>query len=287
MANSIAIYTDEQIMKALITHNFSGINGEFIDDVIMAVKPGAFYQAKNLTKVSLSSATKVGNSAFMETSLTSVELPWNGITSIGAQAFYKGWQGLPSTLTLSNVTELGQGAFAGTTSAKNTKITSVSLPKWTGTTPATNGFPSGSAGIFDYCSNLASVSLPELVTAPNMLFRSCASLEELILPKLKSIGSSMLNGCTSLKKVDFGGEITAINNSFLTNASALETLILRGVTTVPTIGSSVLSSTRISSGNAYVYVPKSLEALFKVASNWSTYSSQIRAIEDYPDVCGS
>ena len=63
-------------------------------------------------------------------------------------------------------------------------------------------------------------------------------------------------------------------------------LILRGVTTVPTLGSTTFNNTAIKSGTCYVYVPKELEATFKVASNWSTYASQIRAIEDYPDICG-
>ena len=73
----------------------------------------------------------------------------------------------------------------------------------------------------------------------------------------------------------------------MSNASNVTALILRGVTSVPTISSTTFNSTAVKSGNCYVYVPKALEATFKVASNWSTYASQIRAIEDYPDICGS
>ena len=53
MPNSIATYTDAQIMRALLTRNFSGIGNEFIDDTITSVKPAAFMEATNLSKVSL------------------------------------------------------------------------------------------------------------------------------------------------------------------------------------------------------------------------------------------
>ena len=56
---------------------------------------------------------------------------------------------------------------------------------------------------------------------------------------------------------------------------------------MPSLGSSVFNGTTIYYEEGYVYVPKSLEAAFKVATNWSTYAGQIRAIEDYPSVCGS
>ena len=73
----------------------------------------------------------------------------------------------------------------------------------------------------------------------------------------------------------------------MTSASKVTALILRGVTSVPTISSTTFNNTAVKSGTCYVYVPKALEDTFKVASYWSTYASQIRALEDYPDICGS
>ena len=55
--------------------------------------------------------------------------------------------------------------------------------------------------------------------------------------------------------------MTAMNNNFLVSCSAFQALILRGVTTVPTIGSNTFQSTNIAYGTAYVYVPRSLEAM--------------------------
>ena len=101
------------------------------------------------------------------------------------------------------------------------------------------------------------------------------------------MNSGVFNYCSNLKKIDLGGAITRLSSAFMSYANKVTALILRGVTTVPTLGSSAFTGTAVKSGTCYVYVPKALEATFKVASNWSTYASQIRAIEDYPDICGS
>ena len=287
MANSIETYTDTQLMTALLTRDFSTINREFIDDVITSIKVGAFYQAQNLDKVSLTAATVIKLNAFMETSLSTLELTWSALTSIGQQAFYKGWHALPQTLSLPNVTELGAGAFGGTSSAKNTKLVSVSLPSWTGAVPSSSGLPGSTYGQFEYCSKLASVNLPELTSLPTACFRGCTSLQEIVLPKVNRFASNNFLGCSNLKKIDIGGAVTSMTALFLPASSNLDVLILRGVTTVPTLGATVFNGTDIEYEYCYIYVPKSLEAAFKVATNWSTYAGQIRAIEDYPDVCGS
>ena len=237
MPNTITTYSDEQIMRCLLTHDFTAIGKAFTDDVITKIKAGAFYQAANLDEVHLPAV-------------------------------------------------LGNGAFAGTSSNKNSQLRTVSLPMWTGSGPSTVGF-SGAGGIFGYCSALTEVTAPQLTTIPANAFQYCAALEEVAFPKVTSIGSSAFDYCTKLKKIDVGGAVTAIGSSFLGSATLLETIILRGVTAVPTLGSNVFNNTNISRGTAYVYVPRSLLATFQVASNWSSYTSQLRAIEDYPDVCGS
>ena len=202
MANTIETYTDNEIMTALLTRDFSTINREFIDDIITSVKIAAFYQAQNLDKVSLPAATAIKMNAFMETSLSTLELTWSALTSIGAQAFYKGWHALPQTLNLANVTELGNAAFAGVSSAKNTRLVSVSLPRWTGTVPDSTGLPGSSNGPFEYCSALTSVNLPELTGLPIACFRGCTALEEIVLPKVSRFTSNDFTGCNALKKIE-------------------------------------------------------------------------------------
>ena len=286
MANTITTYSDEQIMRCLLTHDFTAIGKAFTDDVITKIKVGAFYQAANLDEVHLPALKEVGDYAFYGADIATLDLPWTQLESIGFNAFREGFSGLPLNLTLSKVTVLGNGAFAGTSSNRNTRLQTVSLPLWTGSGPSTAGL-SGSGGVFGYCSNLTEVTAPQLTSIAANMFQYCVGLQEVVFPKVASIGSSAFDGCTALKKIDIGGAVTAISGSFLSNATQLEAIILRGVTTVPTLGSGVFNNTNISRGTAYVYVPQSLLATFQVASTWSNYTAQLRAIEDYPDVCGS
>lgn len=283
MANSIATYTDAQIMRALLTHNFTALGREFVDDVVTKLKAGAFYGATDLDTVKLPAVKDIGPLAFAASSIATLTLDWEHIESISINAFQGNTAILPQNLVLSSLTAIGRGAFAGTSSARNTQLRTASLPLWTGSAPTDDGF-NATTGVFSYCSAMTEVNVPLLASVPSNTFQYCSALENVVLPRATSVGSNAFQGCSNLKKLDIGGAVTAMSSSFLQTTSKLEALILRGVTRVPTITSSTFSSTRIANGNAYVYVPQSLEATFKVASNWSTYANQIRAIEDYPDI---
>ena len=287
MANTIASYTDAQIMKALLTRDFSGIGRAFEDDVITGIKIGAFAAAQNLDKVSLPAVKEVHAYAFQDAAIGSIDLPWEELESIGFGAF-AGASGYPQNLVLSKVTALSNGVFAGTSAARNTNLRTISLPLWTGSSFSDgNGFSNGNTGIFAYCSAMTSFYAPELQSVPYQMLYYCAALEEVVLPKVSSVNSGAFNYCSNLKKIDLGGAITRFSSAFMSNASKVTALILRGVTSVPTISSTTFSNTPVKNGTCYVYVPKSLEDTFKVASYWSNYASMIRAIEDYPDICGS
>ena len=287
MANTMTSYTDAQIMKALLTKDFSGIGREFVDDVITSVKVGAFKGAQNLDKVSLPSVKEVHYCAFQNAAITTLDLPWGELEAIGFSAF-AGASGLLQNPVFSKLTALSNGAFAGTSDKKNTDLRTISLPLWTGSSFSEgSGFSNSTVGIFAYCTALTSVSAPELQSLPTQMLYYCQALEEVVFPKVSTVNSGVFNNCSNLKKIDLGGAITRLSSAFMSYANKVTALILRGVTTVPTLGSSAFTGTAVKSGTCYVYVPKALEATFKVASNWSTYASQIRAIEDYPDICGS
>ena len=286
MANTNSNYTDQQIMKALLTKDFSYIGREFEDDVITGVKVGAFTGTKNLDRVSLPSLRAVHYCAFQDTAITTLDLPWSELESIGFSAF-AGASGLPQNPVFSKLTALSNGAFAGTSDNKNTQLRTISLPLWTGSSFSEGaGFSNSTAGIFAYCTALSSISAPELQTLPTQMLYYCQALEEVVFPKVSTLNTGVFNYCTNLTKIDLGGAITRLSSAFMAYANKVTALILRGVTTVPTLGSTTFNNTAIKSGTCYVYVPKELEATFKVASNWSTYASQIRAIEDYPEICG-
>lgn len=147
-----------------------------------------------------------------------------------------------------HVLTVGQGAFYYCTA-----LTTVDLPEATKL--------AGSS--FSYCTSLASVSLPKVQTMSGFCFRNCTSLQFLDFPVLSSIGYSEFNSCT-----------------------ALETLILRNTEQVCKQSSGAFAFSKIEKGGGYIYVPSAMVDAYKEATNWSTYASQIRAIEDYPEICG-
>lgn len=111
---------------------------------------------------------------------------------------------------------------------------------------------------------VTSVDFPNVTGIIEGAFYYCKNLETINFPKLKNMGVS----------------------SFL-NCQKLVTVILRKVDGICTLSStSIFKNTPIESGTGYVYVPAALVNSYKAATNWTVYANQIRAIEDYPDICG-
>ena len=138
---------------------------------------------------------------------------------------------------------------------------------------------------FMQCSKLATVSLPEATTLGSAAFSTCAALTSVTIPKATSLPSQCLYNCTSLQKIDLPA-VTSISDSVFMMDSKLTAVILRSTTLVTLGNKSAFSSSGISAGTGYIYVPSSLVSSYKAATNWSTYASHIRAIEDYPDITG-
>ena len=281
MANTKTIYTDEQIMKALLSKDFSGIGGIFEDDAIDSVRRCAFQDAVNLTRVTLPSLLSVSSGCFKGSSITNLDLSWNDITEVGSESFY-GALGSRTSLVMPKLIKAGDGAFGG-----NPSLTSVSLALFTGALTYSESYYSTSyQGLFRDCSGLTSVSLPELTNMPGSMFRACTSLQELVLPKVTSVAGSCFYGCTNLKKVTFKANVTSLGSSLFNNDRNLEALVLKGLTGTPTITSSTFNNSGIASGSGYIYVPSALVDTIKGATYWSTYRDMIRACEDYPSICG-
>ena len=93
------------------------------------------------------------------------------------------------------------------------------------------------------------------------------------------------NGCSKLTTADFP-VAESIGNTAFNNCSALTTLILRSGTMATLSNTNAFNGTPIKSGTGYIYVPAALVDTYKAATNWTAYANQIRAIEDYPDICG-
>ena len=169
------------------------------------------------------------------------------------------------------VTSVGDYAFY---SVENLK--SVSFPSVT-----TVG-----ASSFANCSGLASINFPMATIISDSAFTKCIALTEVRLPVVTRIaGLYAFNQCSALTKVDLGA-VTYIGNATFTGCGALVALIIRTNTVCKIDNVNVLQATPIASGTGYIYVPSALVDSYKAATNWSSFGDQIRAIEDYPDICG-
>ena len=77
--------------------------------------------------------------------------------------------------------------------------------------------------------------------------------------------------------------IVNIGTYAFAGCESLSVVILRSTTMATLENANAFESTPIADGTGYIYVPAELVDGYK--ENWSTYADQIRAIEDYPDIC--
>lgn len=167
------------------------------------------------------------------------------------------------------VTVVGQYAFYGCGS-----VTSVSMAN-----VITVDFRA-----FNSCSSLDNVDLPMTDRIEDQAF-GVTSLETIILPSATYIGKEAFMRSSKLKRLDLHAA-TSIQNNIFSASNNIETFIIRTTTQICELKSNVFAGTKIGSGNGYIYVPRDLLEDYKVATNWSANASQIRAIEDYPEICG-
>ena len=139
---------------------------------------------------------------------------------------------------------------------------------------------------FKNCYNLSSVSFNLAEYINDSAFRYCNSLASASFPNVKDIGLQAFSSCSALEKISFP-KAESINEEVFTFCQSLIALILgRSDGLCNLAGTSAFISTPIESGTGYIYVPTALVDQYKAATNWTTYANQIRAIEDYPDICG-
>ena len=133
---------------------------------------------------------------------------------------------------------------------------------------------------FRNCSNLTTVDFPVATSIGSSAFYSCSSLTTVDFPVATSIGSYAFYSCRSLTTADFP-VATSIGTYAFNSCRVLKSLLLRGNNVCTLSSTNAFNSTPIKSGTGYIYVPSALIEQYKAATNWSTYSAQFRALEDY------
>lgn len=138
---------------------------------------------------------------------------------------------------------------------------------------------------FNTCSVLNSFTAPSATSIGNYAFSNCTKLTELNLPSVKTIGNYSFQACTGLSRIDIGAAVTQIGAQAFSNAP-ITAFIIRRTSGVPSLTStSAFANSGIAKGTGYIYVPSALVTSYQSATNWKNYANQIRAIEDYPDIC--
>lgn len=163
----------------------------------------------------------------------------------------------------------------------NTKLVYVSLPNATRLED----------NCFSGCTNL---KYADVSGATEMRAGCFGSVTRLVLVNFNSLEifggwGYNFNQCRNLLRLDFPTLTASITSSSFHTCRKLTALVLRADTVVPLENVNAFNETPIAlyGGDVgYVYVPSSQVANYKTATNWVTYANQIRAIEDYPTICG-
>lgn len=176
------------------------------------------------------------------------------ITTIGANVFY-GYATL-TKIDVPNVTSIGTTAFA------RSGLIETNFPKVD--TIASQAFANN--------STLKKISLPSITSLTSNALREMTGLEEIYLDNIQNIAGNGLYACYVLKRVviRYKGGVTTLAN---TSAFNLCYHILG--TTNATYNPEGLQ-------DGYIYVPDELLEDYKISTNWSTYSTQIKGLSELP-----
>lgn len=192
----------------------------------------AFYNCKKLASVVYTGTStpenpsKIGDSAFSGcSSLTSINLP-EGLTSVGASAFYG--SAFTSLTIPSSLISWGQSAFA---ESKNLSTVTFELGL-----ESIGGYSySGITGyVFSGCSKLTNFSIPSSVTSiGEAAFRGCSSLTSVLIPNsVVAIGGGAFESCTGVTSAAYPSNATTIENTFIGCTSLAHITIPTGVTQI-------------------------------------------------------
>ena len=116
-------------------------------------------------------------------------------------------------------------------------------------------------------------------------FYGCNALEKAIFTSLNTVEESAFAGCHFLEMITFGADypytITIREKAFASCVELRCFVLPRVLSAVPMLAGGAFENSAIEHGTGYIYVPRSMVETYKASQSWSTYASQIRAIEDY------
>ena len=164
-----------------------------------------------------------------------------------------------TSYTNNRITSIGAYAFGYCTS-----LTSVSFPACTLI----------DKNAFYNCFNLTSVSFPACTSIGVNAFYDCFNLTSVSFPACTSIGANAFIHCSGLTSVSFPA-CTLIGKDAFMFCSGLTSIYLMNSVLCTLSNSDVFFNTNIWSNKGSIYVPRSLVASYKAATNWAYFSNRI------------
>ncbi len=189
---------------------------------VKAIGIGAFEDCDNLTAITIpDSVTSIGSGAFYNTAYYNEESHWEkGVLYIGNHLIEA-----RDTFSGAYTIKAGTKTIANSAFDFCSNLASITIP---------DSVTYIGEYAFWYCDSLASVTIPDSVTSiGSSAFSGCSSLASVTIPdSVTYIGAAAFSGCTSLTSVTIGDGVTSIGDYTFSGCSGLASI---------TIGDSVTS----------------------------------------------
>lgn len=245
---AIKTITNNSKITSIPAKTFSGcsaLSAFTINSEVATIGDNAFANCEALTSLTIPiSVTSIGTTPFtgctslatinVKTStvtsglfsgcsaLTTVSFEGGSLTRIPSQLF-KDCSSLTNITLPSTVTDIEQNAFENCTG-----LTSFTIPATVQTMLYS---------VFKGCTNLESVSFESgsvLTSIPDYTFQYCSKLASITVPSnVTSIGRYAFNGCSSLTEINFIGTLTSVDEGAFQGCSGLTSLTIpEGLTSI-------------------------------------------------------
>ena len=271
----------------------------YSNDRVNSIGEYSFYNIKTLTNVECPNVTSIGTYAFYNcTSLTNVEFP--NVTTLHRYVFQNCTALVNVSMPLFEFSSYVNNLFYGCSSLKNVYMPKVvrfdSYTFYQCTSLESIDFPllhTINDSFCRGCTNLKQVNLPKLMNVYSHAFEDCNLLTNISFPSGTRLSDYCLKNCSKLESVDIG-KIEQIDAYAFSNCYILKSFTILDKTKVCTLSSiyaffncyhilGTTNSTYNPNGDkdGFIYVPHTLLAQYKVATNWVQFKSQIIGWGDF------